>query len=532
MKFQFKNAFKVLSGKPTESELSLTGKISEMESKFSLELSAVKKHAEDRERYFEGASTTRLTSDWGTTVTSADAELRNDLGAMRSRWRELERNNDYAARFLNLLDNNIIGSDGVGLHMHILDPNGELDTGACNLIEESWEKWGTKINCTISGMLSFDEVCRLALRSTARDGSVLCQKIVGAEAGNPFGFALKVMEGDHLDRFYSGYAPNGNEVRLGVEYDKDSVGQKRKPVAYWITPRHPGDFIGYSGNYTRRRVPADEIIHLFRPTRFEQSEGVPWGSSAMNGLNMLGAYQETALVAARAGACQEGYFLSAEGEEYKGDGLGVNGEQLNTMEPGVTKVLPKGMTFVPHDPKHPTTSYAEYVKAVLRGIASGIGISYNTLANDLENVNYSSIRAGLLDERDQYRTIQQWFIESFIQPIFDAWLPLAFLSKQIALPFAKLDKFNVPTWKARSWDWVDPMKDMEANILAVNNYMDSPQNIISRRGGQPEKILKENAEWQALIKANGLPPVVAQPPTTTIAETPPEDLKDPKAKPA
>ncbi|MBK8663245.1 MAG: phage portal protein [Ignavibacteriales bacterium] len=33
-------------------------------------------------------------------------------------------------------------------------------------------------------------------------------------------------------------------------------------------------------------------------------------------------------------------------------------------------------------------------------------MSYNTLCNDLEGVNYSSIRAGLLDERAFYKEIQ------------------------------------------------------------------------------------------------------------------------------
>ncbi len=483
-------------------------------------------------KYFDGASSDRLKSDWGTTVTSADAELRNDLGTMRSRWRELERNNDYGARFLSLLENNVIGSEGVNLAMHILDPSGKLDTKACKIIEDAWTKWSKKNNCTISGLLSMDEVCRLALRSAARDGSVLAQKVVGSEAGNKFGFSLKLMEGDHLDRFYSGYAPNGNEVRLGVEYDKDSVGQKRKPIAYWITPRHPGDFIGYSGNYTRRRVPADEVIHLFRPTRFEQSEGVPWGSSAMSGLNMLGAYQETALVSARAGACQEGYIQMKDGNaEYKGDAVDPNGNQLNTMEPGVVKVLPVNAEFVANNPNNPHTSYGEYVKAVLRGISAGLSVSYNTLANDLEGVNYSSIRAGLLDERDMYRTIQRWFIDAFMQPIFDAWLPFAFLSGEIALPFAKMDKFNAPTWKARTWTWVDPKKDMEANILSTNNYMESPQHILESQGRSPEKVLDEIAEWQKMIKDRKLPPIVPEPPTTATENTPEEDLPPPKNKP-
>lgn len=483
-------------------------------------------------RYFDGASSSRLTSDWGTTVTSADAELRNDLGALRSRWRELERNNDYGARFLSLLENNVIGADGVDLHMHILDPGGKLDSKACAVIETAWNKWCKKNYCTISGLHSMDEVSRLALRSAARDGSMLCQKIIGKEAGNSFGFALKPMEGDHLDRFYSGYAPNGNEVRVGVEYDKDSVGQKRKPVAYWITPRHPGDFIGYSGNYTRRRVPADEVIHLFRATRFEQSEGVPWGSSAMTGLNMLGAYQETALISARAGACQEGYIQMKDATaEYKGDAVDEKGNQLNTMEPGVVKVLPVNAEFVANNPNNPNTSYSEYVKAVLRGISAGLGVSYNTLANDLENVNYSSIRAGLLDERDMYRTIQRWFVDAFMQPIFEAWLPLAFLSGEIALPFAKLEKFNAPTWKARTWDWVDPKKDQEANILAVNNFMESPQHILETQGRSPEKVLDEIEEWQRMIAERKLKPPTPESVSQSTEEAMDSDTTTPKKRP-
>ena len=455
-------------------------------------------------RYFEGASATRLTSDWGTTVTSADAELRNDVGALRSRWRQLERDNDYAARFLNLMSNNVIGPDGIQLVMHILDPNGKLDTKACGVVEAAWLKFSRKENCTISGLFTMNQVCDLALRSAARDGSILCQKIIGKEAGNSFGFALKPMEADHLDRFYSGYAPNGNEVRLGVEYDKDSVGQKRKPVAYWITPRHPGDFIGYSGNYTRRRVPAVEVIHLFRATRFEQSEGVPWGTSAMSGLNMLGGFQEAALVASRAGACQSGFIENETGEEYLGDGVDSNGQPINQIEPGEIKSLPKGARYKANNPAYPHIGYGEYVQSVLRGISSGLGVSYMSISGDLNGTSYGSGRIGLLEEREMYRKIQNWFIDDFMLPIFGAWLPYAFLSGEIALPFAKFDKFNQPTWKARSWAWLDPLKDQEANLLAINNFLDSPQSILAKQGENPDKILNEIKEWQEMIKAKGL----------------------------
>lgn len=471
-------------------------------------------------RYFEGASQDRLKADWGTTVTSADAELRNDLGALRSRWRELERDNGLGARYLRLLEKNILGPDGIQLHMHIVDPNGSLDTKASEQIEADWLEWGKKKNCTITGLYSWDQVCRLALRSVARDGSVLIQKVIGSEAGNAWGFALKPMEGDHLDRFYSGYAPNGNEVRLGVEFDRDSVGQKRKPVAYWITPRHPGDFIGYSGNYTRRRVPASEVIHLYDPTRFEQSEGVPWGTAAMSGLHNRGKYSEAEMVAARMGACVQDYIKLTTGEEYQGDAKDANGQPLTDMQPGAIKVLPKGADVVSNDPKHPNQAFGEFMKAQTRDAACGLDVDYNSLANDLESVNYSSIRAGMLDTRDSYKVKARWFVENMVQEVFDAYMPMAFLSGRITLPFSKFDKFNKPTWKSRAWDWVDPLKDIQAMILAINNYLASPQSIIAERGGDASKILREIEEWHKMIAKAKLPPPGQQQQTKPAGEKP------------
>jgi len=68
----------------------------------------------------------------------------------------------------------------------------------------------------------------------------------------------------------------------------------------------------------------------------------------------------------------------------------------------------------------------------LRGIASGMGVSYNSLAGDLEGANYSSLRQGALEDRDYWKTLQQWFIDHFMYPIYEAWLECAILSGALA----------------------------------------------------------------------------------------------------
>jgi lambda family phage portal protein len=126
------------------------------------------------------------------------------------------------------------------------------------------------------------------------------------------------------------------------------------------------------------------------------------------------------------------------------------------------------------------------------------------LANDLEGVNYSSIRAGLMDEREFYKSIQRWFIDTITTPIFEAWLETNILNGTLNLPVAKLDKFNSPDWKPRRWAWVDPEKDINAQIKAVDNHFKSRRQVISEGGGDIEDVLRDIKRDEDLAEEVGL----------------------------
>ena len=80
--------------------------------------------------------------------------------------------------------------------------------------------------------------------------------------------------------------------------------------------------------------------------------------------------------------------------------------QGTDAEAGSFGVLPPGYKFESWDPDYPHQNYENFVKARLRSIASGLGIAYHTLANDLSDVNFSSARAGTLEERDNWIVLQ------------------------------------------------------------------------------------------------------------------------------
>jgi lambda family phage portal protein len=482
-------------------------------------------------RGYSSAATNRLTSDWTTAVTSGDAELRGDLAKLRARARQLERDDDYARRYLKLLLNNVLGHRGVQLQMQVSERNAKgvlvSDTIANHKIEEAWANWGAKRNCSVTGNRTLRQVQKLVLRELGRDGSALI--LVHRGWDNAFKFALQVLEGDHLDYQYElNGLPGGNYIRFGIEFTP--IG---KPVAYHILTNHPGDiYLPYGSPNVRyrTRIPAYDpagsepvsCLHLFRQERASQSEGVTWMNSTARRLNMLGGFEEAVLVAARAAACKMGFLQKKTPETWTGETDGDGNKQMEA-EPGIIEELPMGMEFKEWDPKYPTTGHNEYVKGTLRGAAAGLGVSYTALANDLEGVNYSSIRAGLLEEREEWKDVQADFIDDFLDPIFEGWLPMAILAGQLNLPMAKLAKFQSPEWKARRWPWVDPLKDLQADELAMKIRVKSRRDIIAEEGGDEEDTLQAIKDGEELEKHIGLTPVVLQDPLPAKAAPPSED---------
>jgi lambda family phage portal protein len=166
-------------------------------------------------------------------------------------------------------------------------------------------------------------------------------------------------------------------------------------------------------------------------------------------------------------------------------------------QPGVIETLPPGLEFQEWSPDHPAAAFPNFVITLLRQVATGLGVSYNALASDLTGVNYSSMRSGLLIERDLWRRLQQWLIESFLQPTFETWLKMALLSGELVLDSRDPSKFLAGKWEPRGWQWVDPLKDVQAAILGIGAGLTSRDAVVSEKGEDVEEIfeaLKEENE--------------------------------------
>jgi lambda family phage portal protein len=442
---------------------------------------------------FNGASGSRLTMDWVVSILSADQEIKGNMRLLRARARELSRNNAVAKSYLKILVANVLGEKGVGYQPQVRNNDQQLNKPFNTKIEVAWKEWSKRGSCTVDGKKSFRAVQNLVLKTIATDGEAFVRMVPGFK--NKYRFALQMVDADQVDHLFTRFASKQeNEIRMGIEVDVWG-----KPVAYHINPAHPSDL---GGSLIRERIPAEYILHLYDPERVNQTRGVTWFHPVMQEMRMLGGYVEAELVAARVGAAKIGFLKHIDASSYEEPN--ADARYSIDANPGVIETLPPGMEFQEWNPDHPANAFPMFVKSMLRFIAGALGVSYNALASDLEGVNYSSMRSGLLIERDQWKMCQSMVKEDFLQPIFETWLSMALLSGQLVLDSRDPSRFMEGKWESRGWQWVDPLKDVQASILSVGAGFDSRDAIIAEGGGDVEEVFEQLSAEKKMAESYGL----------------------------
>lgn len=470
---------------------------------------------EMRRRGYSGADLSRITADWLAASTSGNVEIRGAIKLLRDRSRDMERSEDYARRYFALEANNVIGADGIKLQVKALAAGGKVDKAASKAVEDGWYKWGRKEFCTVTKRMTWNQATRLSLRSASRDGGVLVRKV--PNFSNAFSYAIQPLEIDHLAiDMQRSRSQAGNEIILGVELDRWAA-----PVAYHIYPQHPGETQGVTTGNKPVRVPANEVLHIMNPDRLSQAVGVPSMASSLLRMKMLGAYEEAELIAARVAACK-GYGIEQIAPDGYTGPADANGNIVAPVEPGMGLLLNPGEKYFNIDPQHPVEAYPAFTKSIVRGIASGLGVSYNSLANDLDSVNYSSIRAGLLEEREEWKAKQQWLIEELCLPIFEDWLGWSLTTGAIeGLSMADYERVNQPKWTPRRWPWVDPLKDVEATIKAIAARLQTREQALAEQGKDREEV---DAEFALDPVTADLDSELAYIPETAKVDAQPEEV--------
>ncbi len=437
-------------------------------------------------RGYDGAAKGRRTEGWRTRGSSADTEIGMAGALLRDRMRDLVRNNPHAAKAVAVLVNNIVGA---GIMPRAASGDDTLD----RKVDALFERWTA--DCDADGQLDFYGLQTLICREMVEAGEVLVRRrLRRASDGLPVPLQLQVLEADFLDATRT--SGNGAaRIVQGIEFD--ALGKRR---AYWLHSEHPGDAHGaLRGGFDSHPVPASDIAHVYEKQR-TQARGVPWGAPVIRSLRDLDDYEVAELVRKKTEACVTA-IVFGDDEAQQGIAPAVvdaDGNRVEQFEPGLIAYA-RGGKDIRFNPPAATGGYGEYKRASLNTIAAGFRVPYELLTGDLSQVNYSSIRAGLVEFRRMIDAVQwQLFIPMLCAPVWRWFTEAAWAAGQIPTP-------DVPVeWSPPKFDAVDPQKDAMANLLAIRSGTMTLAEVIAQQGRNPDQVLAEIAATNAKLDALGI----------------------------
>ena len=478
---------------------------------------------------FKGANDQQL-ADWVFLPLEINEILRHDLRRLRARSRDLARNDDTAKRFLSLLKQNVLGYRGIGLQAKNKLANGKPDKKWNTEIERGWKAWGAKrryrgqsMGPSACGEMSLRQIQWLTLLGRAVDGEVFVQVLRGYPH-NKHRFAVRLLNPDLLDHaFTKKTAENGNRIEMGIELDEFD-----RRVAYHFNTVHPGSR-WRSGRQKTLRIPADQIIHVYRKEFAGQLRGIPDFASVMHKTKMLNGVNEAIVVGWRVAAAKMGFFVSKDEEDFN-DPTADPDDPVKTgrtapdssfdATPGSFDYVDDAHEFKTFDPDYPTSTFREGHKVFMQQLSNGLNVSSPTLSNDYSDVNYSSLRQALLEDREGWRCIQADMEDDFGQPLFDDWYEWSVnVTRQIQLSESRRRRDPVVEHQFRGWPWVDPLKEVKAQREALDAKLRTRQSVMAENTGADfTETIDEIAEEEAALAERDLQPMTPAATTETISE--------------
>ena len=437
---------------------------------------------------YDGARVSRRTRGWNAPNSSANVETRDDLERLRSRSRDLVRNNPYASAGLRALVGYQVGT---GIVPQSRTGDDALDRQANAL----WAEWSGHADAGRRHDIYGLQALAARTRAEAGEALVVLRPLSVAEArrrGSPVPLVLHVMEPDHLEHTLD--TPLQAGAVQGVEMDEFGA-----PVAYRILPQHPGD---WNARPDAVRVPARFVRHLYRQTRPGQVRGVPDLAPVMTRLRLLDEYEDAVFMQQLSQSVVAAFVTSSADA-----GLGPMEAPPDGATPGVKSLSP-GMIerLLPgEDVEFLTPSgtgpFAEFCRHQLRAVATGYGLTYDLLTGDLTQANYSSLRAGRLAfkralEQDQWLML----IPQVCTPVWDAFVAAAVEAGRLPM---KRGAWPVE-WAPPRFEMVDPLKDTMAIKEQLRLGLLTWGQAVAEMGWDPEKQAEQIAAWNAKHDDAGL----------------------------
>ncbi len=435
------------------------------------------------QRHYEAASDGRRTAGWRRPTGDANTVNGPSLARLRDLARDLVRNNPYAESARATIVDHTVGWGITAKPRQANQP-----------ALEAWQAWTESRDCDADGRHDFAGLQKLVMSTVVESGeAIVRRRRRRLEDGYAIPLQLQVLEPDHLDTSITRPTAGGGQIVQGVEFD--ALGD---PVAYWLFPTHPGASVSGSSLFSpARRIPAADVLHVFKAKRPGQVRGVTWFADVLLRFKDFDEFEDATLMKQKVAALLAVVTSDVDGSA---PGLGTPDDTASPMtdalEPGAIINAPPGRTIQVVQP--PTVrEYADYCATTLRGIAAGLGVTYEDLTGDYRGMPFSAARMSRLRH---WARVDDWrwqlLIPQFCDPVW-GWA----MEAQAILQGGEVGPAR---WTAPPPPMIDPANEGLAIQRNVRTGIQTPSEAIRERGYDPDEFLAEYAADLAKLDALGI----------------------------
>lgn len=264
---------------------------------------------------------------------------------------------------------------------------------------------------------------------------------------------------------------DGQNLLSGV--DLDALG---RPVSYRI---HPG--LPESADYRPPvRVPAADVLHMFRVETAGQVRGIPWAAAAIVPASELQAALDAAVVRWRNLASMALVHTKAPDDTTPRQELFESFDA--PVMPGAVVHLNYGETLT-FPQSQPPQEFNVLTAIQVRQIAAALGVPPHMCDGDFGSINYSSARAAMLTFRARVEAIQHMTIRPVLDRIWQ-----------------RVTQTPPPAeWLFQPLPAVDPIKQAQSDKLELDMGLTSRRRLAAERGW-------DLADLDAELRAEGWTP--------------------------
>ena len=178
------------------------------------------------------------------------------------------------------------------------------------------------------------------------------------------------------------------------------------------------------------------------------------------------------------------------------DAAPLEGELGDQVAPGQIVRLDPGEDMKVADPADSGATYEPFQYRTLLQVSAALGIPYAHLSQDMVKANYSNARTALMEFRRRVEAFQHSvLVYQLCRPVWARFTDLAVLTGAVRLPGYERRRrdYLACEWLPPKWQWVDPLKDIRAEIEEIGAGLKSRSQAIGERGYDAEEVDRQIA---------------------------------------